>query len=80
MRVKRIKSDLIHKQAVASDKRRDGSGINTQLSSSTNFRTRQMLSITMEEGQSTTLARFREKKDIRNFLSMAAMNEAFGKD
>jgi hypothetical protein len=68
---------LIIDMAVKTDIRRGGSGLNVTVSDSTIRNIIQESKITLEIGQTTTEARNREKHDLRNMVSMAAVNHAF---
>jgi hypothetical protein len=65
---------------IARDKRRGLSGLNFKISHHTIKKHREEMNISFEQGQTTTNARERETLDIRNFVSQAALNEAFAKN
>lgn len=66
-------------QAVSSmDIRLGGNGLTTSVHKQTADKILSSMHGTAEKGQVTTKARQRESQDIRNFVSMAAMNEAYG--
>lgn len=60
--------------------RRSGCGLNTSIRRRTVKREAQNSTISFEKGQTTTEARARENRDIRNMVSVAAANYAFAKD
>ena len=60
--------------------RRGGVGLNTSISQRTIDRVIESVHVSFEQGQTTTEARAREKRDFRNMVSMAAANYAFAKD
>jgi hypothetical protein len=71
---------LIHDGACITAENRGKHSVNVDISRTTAWRFAKAVKISKEQGQATTTARYREGKDIRNFLSMAAMNEAFSKN
>ena len=71
---------LVKNEVAESDRRVGGkkaNGMTSSVSYNTSTKILQEINATFEKGQTTTKARYREGKDIRNMVSMAAMNEAF---
>ena len=72
--------DLLIKSSVDTDIARGGNGLHANtMSKTTQWRYMQKLGIHEEKGQKTTPARREAALDIRNFITMAAMNEVCGK-
>lgn len=70
----------ILQQAKLTDLRHGGSGLGVTMSERAKDEVEERIGLTYVSGQTTTTARDREKRDIRNNLSMACMNEAYAKD
>lgn len=66
--------------AQETDIRRDGNGLLVTVSKKTADKLLIELNASKEKGQTTTKARHRESRDIRNFISMATMNQAYASD
>jgi len=62
---------------VESDIRNGKNGLTSSINSKTISKILDGINATMEKGQRTTKARHRERKDIRNMVTMAVMNEAY---
>jgi hypothetical protein len=74
---------LVKDEVAESDKRSGGkksNGLTSTITYNTTTKILHEINVTFEKGQTTTSARYRESKDIRNMISMAAMNEAFADD
>jgi hypothetical protein len=71
---------LVKELAKDADIRKGKCGINSIIDRKTTLKILSECEIEFNSGQTTSVARDREAKDIRNMLSIAAMNEAFGKD
>jgi hypothetical protein len=60
--------------------RNGGTGLNVTVCKNTCDKIFEDIDTSAEIGQTTTKARYRESKDVRNFVSMAVMNEAYALD
>ena len=72
--------ELVRNTVIESDIRRGSHGLNSSIGTTTIKKVLNEIDVSFEKGQTITNARDREKKDIRNMLSMAVMNEALAKD
>jgi hypothetical protein len=73
-------TDKIKNIVVESDIRRGLNGLTSTVHRVTISKILSNVNASFEKGQTMTKARFRERKDTRNFVSMAAMNEVLAKD
>jgi hypothetical protein len=67
----------VHRVARETNIRNGGTGLNVTVWKNTCDKIFDDIDASAEIGQTTTKARYRESKDIRNFVSMGVMNEAY---
>jgi hypothetical protein len=71
---------LVKNEVAESDKRiggKNSNGLTSTVSYNTTRKILEEIDATFEKGQTTTKARYRESQEIRNMVTLAAMNEAF---
>jgi hypothetical protein len=70
----------VHRVARDTNIRNGGTGLNVTVCKNTCDKIFEDIDASAEIGQTATKARYRESKDVRNFVSMAVMNEAYALD